>query len=767
MRFRTTFVLLTLFAAALGALWWVEHARVPTREKRQAMVGRLLPELVDTPVSEVVRLEVSSRETGQRLAVERRPGGLWQVVEPLDAAADPAAIETLVRNLKDLRTSPDAGTIDGDPALYGLDRPRATVSIFDADRHRPLAAIELGGTVRDDLYVRPVGSKGIEVVDARLLTLALEPVGAWRDRSLFRVPSFRVETIAIHESGPDRDVELRRDERKWLMTRPLRAPADDDRAEGLVAELGALRVVDDGGFVAEDVDDLAPYGLDHPWMTITVTPYAGHGQPRTLVIGTPAPGQPDVRHAKRADQDDVVKIDVKRLREAYPGPVAMRSKKVVDLQPRLIERVRVEARGQVFDLSLSRGEWTLTSPWRGPADRASVQELVTALGALTASEFLEPTGASDPRLEPTSHRIQVWQMGPPASNTPPRVDLRLGRHDLVRKTVYGQLAGDRLVLAVPDAFLEAMPRNELAFRDLNVETFDPADVDQLSIERDGVKATLRAPGSGTSSTHWRMIEPVEAPADESSVTQALIALGGLRAATWENAQVGDGRAFGLDAPRLRVSWTLRPGPDHAARPTRTLRIGAEKPGTGLFHAAIEGQPGVFTVHLASVLPLQAEMRDRSVLHFSIDEVDRVELAWPSRTLAVRPRAGPAGKTIGWEPLPGYDPTGFDLDRLGGLVAQLADLKTPRFLQYGGPVPEAFGLAKPRVTVRFRMKAPATDRVLRVGSGPDAGAAATNVDGPDGPVFLIATPKPWDLLLVPPRRLDDLPADPFAPPTPRP
>ena len=45
--------------------------------------------------------------------------------------------------------------------------------------------------------------------------------------------------------------------------RPLDAPADDEKVEGVVAELVALRVAEgDQGFVADDVKDFVPYGLD-------------------------------------------------------------------------------------------------------------------------------------------------------------------------------------------------------------------------------------------------------------------------------------------------------------------------------------------------------------------------------------------------------------------------------------------------------------------------------------------------------------------------
>jgi len=62
--------------------------------------------------------------------------------------------------------------------------------------------------------------------------------------------------------------------------------------------------------------------------------------------------------------------------------------------------------------------------------------------------------------------------------------------------VYGQVAGDPTVLALPEAILQALPRNEFAFRDLSVVTLDPASIERLTIEREETTVTVRAPGSG-------------------------------------------------------------------------------------------------------------------------------------------------------------------------------------------------------------------------------------------------------------------------------
>jgi hypothetical protein len=816
MRLRTTIVLLALFFAGLGVLWYADYAAIPTAEQRREIANRLIPELIDTPIEDVQRIEVdrkaesqpedkdkgkerskrAGQDTGTRVVVSRREGGGWQLVEPVDAAADPNLVETLIRNLKDLRKSPEAGTIRGAPGPYGLDTPRAVVRVFGRDGKAPLATLDVGRTVQERIYVRPSEGPGIEVVDARLIHPVTLPAVDWRDRSLFRLPSFRVAALAIDEAEPRREVVVQRDERRWRMTRPVQTAADDDKAEGLVAELAALGVAEGpDGFVADDVRDFAPYGLDKPAMTITMTPFAAANaagsKPQVLKLGKPVPDKdkPNQVYAVRGDQDDVVRLDVKTLREAYQGPNSLRSQKVADFTPARVYRVVVEADGQVFDLARSAEGWELLRPSREAADNASVQSLLNRLTELKTSEFFDPERVSDARLDPPRVRLRVWQTEPGAAppvptaseaepEGEPRVDLRLGRHDVIRKAVFGQVKGDTKVLILPDSFLTVLPRNGFAYRDLTVQTFGPAQVSRLTVERADSSVTIQAAGSGSASTSWRMVEPVSAAADQESVTRLVLTLSNLRAEGWESATVGDGKAFGLDAPRLRVKWTLEPpaaapgGPGAKVKaapkpkveaPPRVLRLGKPKAPVGPFFANIESDPRVFSLSGTAVESLEAELHDRSVLKFPPEKVERVVYRWPTRTLALsRPPGGSApSAATAWKPEPGYDPSGFDPTRTGALVAALSDLKTPRFLQYSGPIPDAFGLSPPRLTIQVWTAGEPAPKVLRVGGVlNESQAYATSATGLEGPVFILPTGPAWDDLMRTPPRAGDLPVDVF-------
>jgi hypothetical protein len=772
----TTIVLLILFFTGLIVLWWADYAEIPTPQELREREGRVLPELAKIPPTEIRRLEIDRAKEKDRLVFERRDRGNWQMIEPVEVAADRSMVETLARNLTDLHKSPDAGPIEGSDSKYGLAPPDATVRVFVAQTKAPLATLEVGLTKGNLRYVREVGAPGIEVVDARRLNMLDRPAPQWRERSLFTLPTFRVGSLVV--KGPGRDLKVERVEGKWTLLRPVRTLAREEKIEGVVAGLAALKVADDTkGFVADNVKDGAPYGLDTPTMTIELGPVTTLETPQTLLVGQPIPDHADQYYARRGDQDDVVAIELrdKDLRDLGTDPNALRSQKVADFDPGRAHFVRLEASEIAIELVKSSSGWQLVKPVRANADAPSVQSLLTRLDELQASAFLDPSQVADPQLDTPHLRLKVWQPGSGEKSTlepgtepkgEPRVNLRLGRSDPLRKVIFARVEGDRTVLALPETFRTVLPKNALAYRDRTMLSLSPSQLQRLTVRRGGTTYEVSAPGTASGSpTHWRLRAPVEANADDEAATKMVLILANLHAEELVSDQLGDGKAYGLDAPALTVTWTTSgatsPGADTAKPSTGTLRIGAQPPKAQSFSANLVGSPIVFTLSASAVAPFEAEFHDRGVLTFPADQVERLVLRWPDRTFSFTRPARPTGPAQ-WLPESGIDLSGFDLNKLNALVTSLSRLVTPQFVQYDGPFPSSSGLDHPQLTIEVVLGGQQGTRALRLGNfRAHDQLDATTATGSSGPVFVLTGPA-WTELVKSPRPSHDFPDDVFAP-----
>jgi hypothetical protein len=792
-----TIVLAIIFLCGLIVLWWAGPTGVDTE-----LTETLLPALGKAPIGDVKRIEIvqaagnagaEDEDKGRggkatRIVLERRDGDRWQMVEPVDVAADPSAADTLARNLQILRKSADAGTIHDPPGRFGLAPPEATIRVFGgADGKTALGALDVGMVNHDQRYVRVEGGEGIEVVDPSLLSMVgLRPV-EWRDRSLFHLPTFQVRAFQVE--GPGRQLRAERDQGHWQLVRPVPTTADDDKVEGMVAELTSLRVArGNEGFIAEGkpAASSAKFGLEPPSFTIAIEPAPGAGPTQTLVVGAADPEHPGMHFARAGDQDDVVLIDARNFEGLGLDPNALRGKKVARIDPAAVEFVRIRAVGHTFDLARAAKGWTQLQPTREVADELSVGRLLSALESAETGNFLDPKDVKNPGLEPPQMTIEVWQAAPRTSparglagppSSPPRLALEVGNYDPLLKSIYGRIEGDRTILTIPQALIDDLPQTKVAFRDRSVLTIGPGEVARLAVHREGTTIELAVPPESSKSTSWRMVGPVAARADEEAVTRALLVLSNLRAESYVTDQVGDGKEYGFQVPKVTVSWTLAennaPAGKATADPAKpaprggTLRVGSKRKGTEQYYANLEGSPVVFTLAAPAIAPFDAEFHDHRIFSFKPGQATRMVLTWPGRTLACVPQEDPGTRTTRWVPEPGTDAPGFDLSRLNSLLATLGGLSTPRFLQYNGPIPEGTGLDPGFLSIEVQLAGDDRPRFLRLGKSNGDQTFATNARDKTGPVFLLTGPAWPELARRAPGSAPAADAPSAVPPSPAP
>jgi len=761
--YRKTIVLIGLFFTSLLVLLGLELGSVYTGNERRLRESRILPDLINTPEATIHRVSV---ERGQeRLVFERRGHGPghWQMVEPTDVAAEPTRLETLVRNLKELRRSPDSGTFTGQPESFGFSPPAATVRLWAGtsqardNTSRPAATLEVGKSVRGIRYVRPGGLDATEVVDANLLSALDLPLHDWREPVVMSMPTFQAMSVKITQAGQVIRAE-RAPDGQWRLTSPVATPANGAKIESLLAALSSLRVVDGPkGFVADNVRDFAPYGLESPAVTIELTSNQPNEHPLILQIGKPVPDHSDRVYVRQGDQDDVVIVDAKALSEIPRTAIALRTQQVTEIEPALATQIEIQTRTQTFSLKKEAAGWLLSSPRSEKADDISVQSFLSRLGTLQTSEFLGPAVVNKAELDPPIISIKIWQTTPgqPAADSVadhPVLSLRLGRHDVVRRSIYARLENDNVILALPDTLLEVLPKNPFSFRDRSINTLKLEQIKKLIISRPGRTDELE-PSQGGEPNRWRMRRPIDAPADTTSVTQALAILANLRAEDFVADSIGDGKVFGLDRPALEIAWETER--------MHQLKIGALVPKTSTFYAALDDNPFVFTLSNEVVGLFEAEFRDNRVMSFPANRAERVVLRWPNRSLAIRRRPQPPKGQPEWVDEPNSDARGVDFSLTGALVNGMAQLQTSRFTQYEGPIPSYTGLLRPKLVVEVSLGQEESPRTLRIGDTFHEMVFASEGTARSGPVFFLPA-RAWDALIKSGERLDTLPANVFAP-----
>ena len=241
-------------------------------------------QLIHLDAWDVTRLRVDGR-TGA-LALERT-GTRWAIREPLADEADRSEATMFVNRLGGMRIQrfvEDHPQPEQVPA-WGFDKPMAEVTVERQTGQPARLTVLFGAALPDDaslVYAKRGDEPFVYAVprtDAQ--TLLIDP-RALRAQAPFSFFTTEVQRISAERAPAAWTIARTNAEWRDAAGRLL----DTRRVDALVSGLADLRI---SAFVDEAPHDLARYGLNPPWATVSVW-LTGQEQPQRLLIGAAIEG---------------------------------------------------------------------------------------------------------------------------------------------------------------------------------------------------------------------------------------------------------------------------------------------------------------------------------------------------------------------------------------------------------------------------------------------------------------------------------------------
>lgn len=438
----TTLALLAVAGAAVAIAFFgvekprrSEEARKETEEK-----------LVVLDPAHVVRITVVAK--GGTVGLGRAPGQPWRVVAPVEAPADAFAVQSLldaVTGLKRLSRVADPGA---SLAEYGLDSPRAKVTLSVEGGGEESVALGTDNPFDSSVYVR-VGQGGVDRVSGGARWSLEKDLFDLRDKRVLPLDGGEVTRLEVR--GGKVPYALARGASGWKLASPLSDAADEaavGRILGALRDLRATRILDAAG---PDRD----LGLDRPRWTVKVTVPSGE---RVLVAGAPPKKEPGVLYARVAGTRTVAAIPETALSPLDADLLSLRDKSAVAFDPEKAAAVKVETAGGSIELQKRPGgdgglpAWSLTAPRAAPALAWKVSGLLAGLTTLRATRFVDETGAKAGAFGLDRPVTVVTVLGPGGETLG---KLEVGREEGDRAFVRGSRSAK--ILEVPKASLSQIP----------------------------------------------------------------------------------------------------------------------------------------------------------------------------------------------------------------------------------------------------------------------------------------------------------------------
>jgi hypothetical protein len=390
--FRSTLVLLVVFAGLIAYIYFVESKKSSSPAGEEAK-----PKVFSVAADKIS--EISVKTASGEPTVVKKVDGAWQIVQPIQTAADQSEVQGVTSNLA---TAEIQRVVDENPKdlkEFGLGDPRIDVG-FKTAADRNFQHLLLGDKTPTgaDIYAKLPNLKRVFLVPAFLESGFNRSTFDLRDKSVLKFDRNKVDALTL--SSGDKTVQLAKTGEDWAIAKPIRARADYGTVEGLI---GRLQTAQMKSLVAPEAKDLKEYGLDKPELTATVG--AGSAQ-ATLQIGKKAPD--GNAYARDASRPAIFSIESGVVDELKKSADDFRRKDVFDFRPYNANRVEIVRGGDtlVFEKVKGQGKdtsekWRQVSPAQRDVDSTKMDTFLTKLTNLRNQSWADAaakTGLDKPVL---------------------------------------------------------------------------------------------------------------------------------------------------------------------------------------------------------------------------------------------------------------------------------------------------------------------------------------------------------------------------------
>ena len=384
------FIILLLIAIPLG--WYAYHDSTkgpiddsPKRDKVFAVEADKIDEL-----------EIKS-ESGDRTTL-RRKGSDWEIVQPISAPADQAAVSGITSNLSSVEIQRVIDENAADLKEFGLAEPRVEVAFKSSgQQHR----LQLGQKTPSgtDVYAKLAEAKKVFLVPSFLDSTFNHGTFDLRDKSVLKLDREKIDTVEVTAGG--RTTRFEKKNGEWQIAEPSAGRAEFGAVDGLVSRISSVQMKS----IVPDSSDLKKYGLDKPAVTVRL----GSGSSQaTLLIG--GPGETGSIYAKDYSRPAVFTIDSTLLDDLKKDASEYRQKDLFDARSFNTTRLEIVRNGQttVFEKTKVKDKdgkeqekWRQTAPAARDVDAAKIEALISAATGARATGFVDSTaktGLDKPEL---------------------------------------------------------------------------------------------------------------------------------------------------------------------------------------------------------------------------------------------------------------------------------------------------------------------------------------------------------------------------------
>lgn len=577
MKLKTTLVLLVVVVAVALFIKFYE-SKAPNTEEAREQEHKVLN-------FDQEKLDGIVIQSGDGKIELRRADNKWRLESPIKDQADNGAVATL---LSDLEEWPKDRTITskelaGDPNglnQFGLSKPKLRLKLLGEDAP-PQILFGKDAALEGRMYVRFNNSKDVIVATQSVKNDIAKKPEDFRDRKLTELTTGQVARVLLKTVAGE--MELQKQNDHWEIVKPLRARADDQKINDLIAQITTARIEQ---FVADDRGDLHPYGLAEPRGAITLFAQDDK-QGQMLQIGSVPEKTKDQVYVRFAARNAVYTLPKKIEETLSAKPDDLRDRHLVRFDTNVLDRITIDAPGKAKTVLARKKEaWTIANRNNQPANADEVKRLIETLQSEQVAGFvtdvasdLTKYGLDQPQLQVTLSSFASENTAETKAGEEPFATIAFGKME--GDDVYARLGDEPFIVAVKRTLLDKIFADPLQWQELAVFHFKPEQVHRLSIVTDREQSIARGPKN-----EWKWVKG-NGPINQVNVQSLLNTLTALRAVRWLGATTV---AHQFEKPRIAITFTTSADD----KTLHKLLVGGST-GNGMWFGRTDEREGTFVI----------------------------------------------------------------------------------------------------------------------------------------------------------------------------
>ncbi len=339
-----------------------------------------------------------------KVSAQKDKNNSWRLTFPVKADADDRAVDDLLEKFVSARISGFIEEKAENPGKYGLDKPAME---FTADFGESAGEKLLVGAVTDDgnrYAMMSGGGKIVRIAGGAFADLP-DSVNALRNLTVIKMKLEDVKELSVTLDGDT--VKLVSappggEEKKWLITEPVKTDADRVAVDGLLSDLVNLKAK---RFAYEgDRLDPALFGLDNPALKISLLAGANT---TTLKFGITNKESPRRFYLQVDARPEALEVGADVYINFAKTLFDLRDKRLFRVASQDAGKVVIKRLNQVFEALKSGDDYRLVSPENIRLTPDQWNRLVWTITGLKYKRLYEPpakldskkTGDDKPSLE--------------------------------------------------------------------------------------------------------------------------------------------------------------------------------------------------------------------------------------------------------------------------------------------------------------------------------------------------------------------------------